>query len=67
LDYNSAMARVVLPIFGFLAAVTAAILLGVLAHDTLGISRHAVRIDALGSVAFIYVAAACATLLKLNR
>jgi hypothetical protein len=61
------MARIASPIFALVAAVMAATLFGSTVHDWLGISRDAIRTDALVSATFICIAVACGALLKQNR
>jgi hypothetical protein len=47
--------RTIIPLGALLAAGLTALLLGTLAHDTLGISRADIRVDALGSAALLAV------------
>ena len=65
--YRAGMARIVIPTLGLVTAVLAAVLLGSIAHNELGITSDTIRTDALTSAGFICVAVACGTLLKRDR
>jgi hypothetical protein len=59
-NYNSVMERVVVSILALVAAATAAISLGIIANDALGIPPTEIRLSALSGVGFMFVVLVCA-------
>jgi hypothetical protein len=52
---------------GLLAAVATALVLGVVAHDDMGVPLNMIRADALSGAGFILFAIACTSLVKRGR
>jgi hypothetical protein len=59
-NYNSVMERVVVSFLALVAAATAAISLGIIANDALGIPPTEIRLSALSGVGFMFVVLVCA-------
>ena len=57
------MKRLVDVMLGLTAAVATALLLGLIAHDDMGMPIDVIRVDALGAAGFIFVAVSFGTLL----
>ena len=57
------MKRLVDMILGLTAAVATALLLGLIAHDEIGMSVYAIRTDALSAAGLIFAAVSFGTLL----
>jgi hypothetical protein len=57
------MQRLVDVILGLVAAVATALLLGLIAHDEMGIPNDAIRTDALNAAGLIFAAVSFGTLL----
>jgi hypothetical protein len=62
LDKLGRMKRLVDMILGLTAAVSTALLLGLIAHDELGMSVYAIRTDALRAAGLIFAAVSLGTL-----
>ena len=60
-NYNSVMERVVVSILALVAAATAAISLGIIANDALGIPPTEIRLNALSGAGFMFVVLVCAS------
>jgi hypothetical protein len=52
---------------GLLAAVATALVLGVVAHDDMGVPLNMIRADALSGAGFILFAIACTSMVKRGR
>jgi hypothetical protein len=61
------MIRFAIPILALAGAATAAVLLGLFAHDALHVARGTIRIDALASATLIGFALASSALLERNK
>ena len=62
-DKLSRMKRLVDVMLGLTAAAATALLLGLIAHDDMGMPIDAIRVDALSAAAFVFAAVSFGTLL----
>jgi hypothetical protein len=62
-DKLGRMKRLIDVMLGLTAAVATALLLGLIAHDDMGMPIDAIRIDALSAAGFIFAAVSFGTLL----